>query len=52
MKIGNRKGDGADIAVIELLGSELAVKKAQKQAEAAKKQKKDKQKEDEAKDEK
>lgn len=30
IKLGNRKGDGADLAIIELLGSELAVKKAEK----------------------
>ena len=30
IKLGNRKGDGADLAVIELLGSELQVKKAER----------------------
>jgi large subunit ribosomal protein L17 len=35
IKLGNRKGDGADLAIIELLGSELEVKKAQR-AESAK----------------
>ena len=35
IRLGNRKGDGADLAIIELLGSELAVKKAEK-AEKAK----------------
>jgi len=35
IKLGNRKGDGADLAIIELLGSELEVKKAEK-AEKAK----------------
>ena len=30
IKIGNRKGDGADVAIIELLGSELEVKKAER----------------------
>ena len=29
IKLGNRKGDGADLAIIELLGSELEVKKAE-----------------------
>jgi len=35
IKLGHRKGDGADLAIIELLGSELEVKKAQR-AEKAK----------------
>ena len=35
IKLGNRKGDGADLAIIELLGSELEVKKAER-AEKAK----------------
>ena len=30
IKLGNRKGDGADVAIIELLGSELEVKKAER----------------------
>ena len=30
IKLGNRKGDGADLAIIELLGSELEVKKAER----------------------
>jgi large subunit ribosomal protein L17 len=34
IKLGNRKGDGADLAIIELLGSELAVKKAEVAAKA------------------
>ena len=37
IKLGNRKGDGADLAIIELLGSELEVKKAERAAEAKKK---------------
>ena len=41
IKLGNRKGDGADTAIIELLGSELSVKKAE-QAAVAKPAKKDK----------
>jgi len=32
IKLGNRKGDGADMAIIELLGSELEVKKAERAA--------------------
>jgi large subunit ribosomal protein L17 len=40
IKLGFREGDGADLAIIELLGSELSVKKAQKAAaEKAKKEK-------------
>jgi large subunit ribosomal protein L17 len=46
IKLGNRKGDGADLAIIELLGSELEVKKAEraekekdKQGKAAKEKK-------------
>jgi len=50
IKLGNRKGDGADLAIIELLGSELEVKKAERVAKAeAKESKKDK-KEDKGKD--
>ena len=50
IKLGNRKGDGADLAIIELLGSELEVKKAERAAKAeAKDAKKDK-KEDKDKD--
>ena len=37
IKLGNRKGDGADLAIIELLGSELEVKKAERAAAAQKK---------------
>ena len=32
IKLGYREGDGADLAIIELLGSELSVKKAEKAA--------------------
>jgi large subunit ribosomal protein L17 len=50
IKLGNRQGDGADLAIIELLGSELGVKKAERAAKAqekeAKKDKKDGKKED------
>jgi large subunit ribosomal protein L17 len=46
IKLGTRKGDGADLAIIELLGSELEVKKAERAAsqteKAAKKDDKDK----------
>ena len=52
IKLGNRQGDGADMAIIELLGSELDVKKAERSAadekKTAKKKEKDK---DEKKDE-
>jgi large subunit ribosomal protein L17 len=52
IKLGNRKGDGADMAIIELLGSELEVKKAERAAEAAKKaKKKDEKKKDDKKEE-
>ena len=37
IKLGNRKGDGADIAIIELLGSELQAKKAERAAKAQEK---------------
>ncbi len=51
IKLGNRKGDGADLAIIELIGSELEVKKAERAANAeakeAKKDKKDKKDKDE-----
>ncbi len=35
IKLGHREGDGADLAIIELLGSELSVKKAEKAATVA-----------------
>lgn len=38
IRLGNRKGDGADLAIIELLGSDLESKK---KARAAKEQEKD-----------
>jgi large subunit ribosomal protein L17 len=38
IKLGNRKGDGADLAIIELLGSELSVKKAERVAKAEEKE--------------
>src|SRR2546422_10932424 len=43
IKLGNRQGDGADLAIIELLGSELGVKKAERAEKEKKKKKKDKQ---------
>ena len=49
IKLGNRKGDGADMAIIELLGSELEVKKAERAA--AQDKKAAKKKEDEKKEE-
>ena len=49
IKLGNRKGDGADMAIIELLGSELEVKKAERAAADEKKasKKKEEKKEEE-----
>jgi len=49
IKLGNRKGDGADMAIIELLGSELEVKKAERAAVEDKKagKKKEEKKEEE-----
>jgi large subunit ribosomal protein L17 len=42
IKLGNRKGDGADLAIIELLGSELEVKKAERAEKAKEKETKKK----------
>src|SRR3954470_4549588 len=42
IKLGHRKGDGADLAIIELLGSELEVKKAERAEKAKEKGKKPK----------
>jgi large subunit ribosomal protein L17 len=49
IKLGNRKGDGADLAIIELLGSELEVKKAERAEKAKEKgaKKSEKEKEEE-----
>ena len=48
IKLGNRKGDGADLAIIELLGSELEVKKAERAEKAKEKEaKKTEEKEEE-----
>ena len=51
IKLGNRKGDGADLAIIELLGSDLSAKKAERAAKAqareAKKGKSEEKSEDE-----
>ena len=56
IKLGNRKGDGADLAIIELLGSELEVKKAERAAKVqereAKRGKKEDKKDDKKDDEK
>jgi large subunit ribosomal protein L17 len=53
IKLGNRKGDGADLAIIELIGSELEVKKAERAAKVeAKEAKKDKKGKDKEEDEK
>jgi large subunit ribosomal protein L17 len=47
IKLGNRKGDGADLAIIELLGSELEAKKAERaKAEGEKEAKKGRDKKD------
>ena len=46
IKLGNRKGDGADLAIIELLGSELEVKKAERAEKAKAKQAKKGEKEE------
>ena len=48
VKTGWRQGDGADLAILELLGSELSVKKAERAKVDAEKSKKKKKKEDEA----
>src|SRR4029453_17153471 len=51
IKLGNRKGDGADLAIIELLGSDLGAKKAERAAKAqAKDAKKPKSEDKEEKD--
>src|SRR5688572_31462050 len=50
IKLGNRKGDGADLAIIELLGSELEVKKAERAAKAEAKESKKGKKDDKDKD--
>jgi large subunit ribosomal protein L17 len=52
IKLGNRKGDGADLAIIELLGSELEVKKAERAAKAEEKEAKKGKKEDKKDDDK
>ena len=51
IKLGNRKGDGADLAIIELIGTDLQAKKAERAAKAKDKDKKEPEK-DEEKDEK
>jgi large subunit ribosomal protein L17 len=56
IKLGNRKGDGADLAIIELLGSDLSAKKAERAAKAqardAKKGKSEEKSEEKAEEEK
>jgi large subunit ribosomal protein L17 len=52
IKLGNRQGDGADLAIIELLGSELEVKKAERAAKAQEKEAKKDKKEDKKDDDK
>lgn len=52
IRLGNRKGDGADMAIIELLGSELQVKKAERAEAEAKKSSKKKDTKDEKDDKK
>src|SRR5215813_12247787 len=51
IKLGNRKGDGADLAIIELLGSELEVKKAERAEKAKEKESKKKGKDEKEKEE-
>jgi large subunit ribosomal protein L17 len=46
IKLGNRKGDGADLAVIELLGSELEVKQAERAEKPQEKESKKPKKQD------
>jgi len=46
IKLGNRKGDGADLAVIELLGSELEVKQAERAEKSQEKESKKPKKQD------
>ncbi len=48
IKLGNRKGDGADMAIIELLGSGLEAKKAERVEKAKEKETKKPKKEKEA----
>jgi large subunit ribosomal protein L17 len=52
IKLGNRQGDGADLAIIELLGSELEVKKAERAAKVQEKEAKKDKKEDKKDDDK
>jgi large subunit ribosomal protein L17 len=46
IRLGNRKGDGADLAIIELLGSDLEAKKKQRAAKEQEKETKKSKKED------
>ena len=47
IKLGNRQGDGADVAIIELLGSDLEAKKAERAKKAEDKDSKKPKKDDE-----
>jgi large subunit ribosomal protein L17 len=46
IRLGNRKGDGADLAIIELLGSDLEAKKKERAAKAQEKDSKKSKKDD------
>jgi len=50
IRLGNRKGDGAETAIIELLGSDLEAKKAERAAKAEEKEKKSKKEDKKEKD--
>jgi large subunit ribosomal protein L17 len=50
IRLGNRKGDGADLAIIELLGSELEAKKAERAEQAKEKDTKKPKKEEKEKE--
>ena len=47
IKLGHRKGDGADLAIIELIGSGLEVKKAERAEKGKEKETKDGKKKEE-----
>jgi large subunit ribosomal protein L17 len=47
IKLGYRQGDGADLAIIELIGSELEAKKAERAEKAKDSKKADKKEEEE-----
>ena len=50
IRLGNRKGDGAETAIIELLGSDLEAKKAERAAKVEEKEKKSKKEDKKEKD--